>query len=80
MPAGSSIPNCVSSTCSSCDWLRTSGADTLLHGHTHRPGRHELGDGLQRLVLGDWDTEAKPPRAEVLRLDASGWRRIALAG
>ena len=62
------------------DWLRASGADTLLHGHTHRPGRHELGDGLQRLVLGDWDTEAKPPRAEVLRLDASGWRRIALAG
>ena len=63
-----------------CDWLRARGADTLLHGHTHRPGRHELGDGRHRLVLGDWDAGAKPPRAEVLRLDASGWRRIALAG
>ncbi len=61
-------------------WLRNSDADTLLHGHTHRPGRHELGGGLQRLVLSDWDAAAQPPRAEVLRLDASGWRRIALTG
>lgn len=61
-------------------WLRHSGAHTLVHGHTHRPGRHDLGGGLQRLVLSDWDAAAQPPRAEVLRLDASGWRRIALAG
>ncbi|MGI9325154.1 MAG: UDP-2,3-diacylglucosamine diphosphatase [Pseudomonadales bacterium] len=25
----------------------------LVHGHTHRPGRHQL-DGFERLVLGDW--------------------------
>ena len=61
-------------------WLRESCADTLVHGHTHRPGRHDLADGLQRLVLSDWDADAEPPRAEVLRLDAGGWRRIALAG
>ena len=59
-------------------WLRDSGADTLVHGHTHRPGQHLLDDGLRRLVLSDWDAQAQPPRAELLRLDAGGWRRIAL--
>lgn len=31
---------------------------TLIHGHTHRPVRHELqinGETAQRVVLGDWD-------------------------
>jgi UDP-2,3-diacylglucosamine hydrolase len=61
-------------------WLRASGAATLVHGHTHRPGRHDLGDGLQRLVLSDWHADARPPRAEVLRLERpGGWRRLALA-
>jgi UDP-2,3-diacylglucosamine hydrolase len=59
-------------------WLQACGADTLVHGHTHRPGQHELGSGMQRLVLSDWDAQAQPPRAEVLRLDAGGWRRIGL--
>lgn len=30
------------------------GADLLVHGHTHRPAIHELGDGKRRIVLGDW--------------------------
>ena len=61
-------------------WLQACGADTLVHGHTHRPGRHELGDGRHRLVLSDWDADARPARAQALRLDATGgWRRIALA-
>ncbi|PRD66421.1 UDP-2,3-diacylglucosamine diphosphatase [Malikia granosa] len=61
-------------------WLQASDAATLVHGHTHRPGRHELGDGRQRLVLSDWEAEARPARAEALRLDASGrWQRIGLA-
>ena len=37
--------------------LRESGADVLLHGHTHRPGIHQLTvDGRERtrIVLGDW--------------------------
>jgi UDP-2,3-diacylglucosamine hydrolase len=37
--------------------LRHSGARTLVHGHTHRPGRHELsvaGTSALRLVLGAW--------------------------
>ncbi len=33
--------------------------DTLIHGHTHRPGIHPFtlnGKAAQRLVLGDWDS------------------------
>ncbi|MCH1550408.1 MAG: hypothetical protein L7T19_04550, partial [Pseudomonadales bacterium] len=29
------------------------GAHTLIHGHTHRPGRHEH-DNFLRLVMGAW--------------------------
>jgi UDP-2,3-diacylglucosamine pyrophosphatase LpxH len=43
----------------------------MVHGHTHRPARHALGVGHERLVLSDWDLGAKPPRAEVLRLRRS---------
>lgn len=60
------------------DALHAAGASTLIHGHTHRPAVHALGDGLQRVVLSDWDAAAQPPRAEVLRLDALGLRRIPL--
>ncbi|MBT5388916.1 MAG: UDP-2,3-diacylglucosamine diphosphatase [Porticoccaceae bacterium] len=28
--------------------------ETLIHGHTHRPDRHRLIDGGERIVLGDW--------------------------
>jgi UDP-2,3-diacylglucosamine hydrolase len=48
--------------------LRAAGAHTLLHGHTHHPGDHSLGEGLRRIVLSDWDLLAQPPRAQVLRL------------
>jgi len=44
---------------------------TLIHGHTHRPARHELGAGLSREVLSDWDAQARPPRAQVLRMTVS---------
>ena len=58
-------------------WLRAAQATTLIHGHTHRPAEHDLGDGLQRIVLTDWDLAAEPPRAEVLRLTSAGPRRLA---
>lgn len=48
--------------------LQQAGAATLLHGHTHRPARHDLGAGLSREVLSDWDAEGLPPRAQLLRL------------
>jgi UDP-2,3-diacylglucosamine hydrolase len=59
-------------------WLQAAQAHTLIHGHTHRPAEHNLGQGLSRVVLSDWDAQAAPPRAEVLRLSASGLQRIAL--
>ncbi len=37
--------------------LRATGADVLVHGHTHRPGVHALevdGRACTRVVLGDW--------------------------
>jgi UDP-2,3-diacylglucosamine hydrolase len=61
-------------------WLQAAGAQTLIHGHTHRPRDHDLGEGLRRLVLSDWDLDHDPqrPRAEVLRLDATGAHRRAM--
>ncbi len=49
-------------------WLTLNRAPTLIHGHTHRPATHDLGAGLQRVVLSDWDLTAPRPRAEALRL------------
>ena len=53
-------------------WLQQAQATELIHGHTHKPADHELGDGLRRRVLSDWDLLARPPRAEVLRLQQTG--------
>lgn len=53
-------------------YLLQAQASTLIHGHTHRPGEHELSSaqhqGLRRVVLSDWDARASPARAQVLRL------------
>jgi UDP-2,3-diacylglucosamine hydrolase len=49
-------------------WLQQSQAHTLIHGHTHQPADHTLAQGAMRRVLSDWDCDATPPRAEVLRL------------
>ena len=59
-------------------WLREADASTLIHGHTHQPATHDLGNSLQRVVLSDWDAAATPPRAEVLRLSSNGLQRISL--
>jgi UDP-2,3-diacylglucosamine hydrolase len=60
-------------------WLQAAGANTLIHGHTHRPANHALAPGLQRVVLSDWDAAALPPRLETLRLSTRGLERIALS-
>jgi UDP-2,3-diacylglucosamine hydrolase len=52
--------------------LRSAGVDTLIHGHTHRPGvhTHRVDDRTAtRIVLGDWYTQGS-----VLRWDSSGYR------
>lgn len=57
--------------------FRESRVDRIIHGHTHRPARHEhLVDGRprERWVLADWyDTGA------YLHCDAQGCRAVALA-
>lgn len=71
-------------------WLSAAGAATLIHGHTHKPGEHDLavtpatgnerpGAGeatLRRVVLSDWDAAATPPRAQALRLSGTTLQRI----
>lgn len=56
--------------------LGSSGAATLLHGHTHRPGIHELnvkGRRCRRIVLGDWHAAGS-----VLRWDSAGPELVSL--
>ena len=62
--------------------LQAHAADHMVHGHTHQPAQHPLGLGHSRWVLSDWDLQAKPPRAEALRLNAAhpAPQRIALVG
>lgn len=52
--------------------LHAANAPVLIHGHTHQPAEHDLGDGLARWVLSDWDADARPPRGQALRLWADG--------
>ena len=46
--------------------LHDYGVRTLIHGHTHRPGRHEVevdGEKAERIVLGYWDDHGWVVRA-----------------
>lgn len=58
--------------------LTEASATTMIHGHTHRPAEHDLGDGLKRIVLSDWDFDVTPPRGDVIRLSAAGLHRLPL--
>jgi UDP-2,3-diacylglucosamine hydrolase len=60
-------------------WLQASQTKTMIHGHTHKPANHVLGNGFERVVMTDWDLAAAPTRAEVLRLSANGLQRIKLS-
>jgi UDP-2,3-diacylglucosamine hydrolase len=57
-------------------WLLAANARTLIHGHTHQPAVHDLGQGLVRVVLSDWNAETPALRTELLRLGANGLKRI----
>lgn len=49
----------------------------LIHGHTHRPARHEhlvAGKPCERWVLSDWYQHG-----EYLRTAPTGWERVALS-
>lgn len=58
--------------------LRQAKARTMIHGHTHRPAEHDLGHGLRRVVLSDWDFDAAALRGDVIRLSAGGLQRLPL--
>lgn len=58
------------------DTLRRHGYPRLIHGHTHRPGRHVHvvdGHACERWVLGDWYE-----RGSYLRCDAGGCTPVVL--
>lgn len=64
-------------TAAALDWLAAHAAPTLIHGHTHRPARHDLAPGRDRLVLSDWDfDDPRAPRGSVVELTAEGARRF----
>jgi UDP-2,3-diacylglucosamine hydrolase len=52
--------------------LDAAGSDTLIHGHTHRPGCTALSATATRHVLSDWDFDGDAPRGNVLRITAHG--------
>jgi UDP-2,3-diacylglucosamine hydrolase len=58
-------------------WLDAADAQGLIHGHTHLPADHALEGGRSRIVLSDWDADARPARQEVLRLTQAGSQRLA---
>ncbi len=47
------------------------GAPVMIHGHTHRPARHDY-LGRVRYVLPDWDCDTVPPRGGWLAIDSNG--------
>ncbi len=56
--------------------LRRHGLQTLIHGHTHRPGMHEFeldGAPARRIVLGDWYEQGS-----ALWWDSAGFRLAGL--
>ena len=59
------------------EWMQAADASVMIHGHTHQPADHDLGSGLRRIVLSDWDATAAPPRMQVLRLSDAGALRVA---
>lgn len=48
------------------------GAEVLIHGHTHRPALHELPGGRRRYVLPDWDLDTEQPRGGWIAIDDTG--------
>lgn len=61
--------------------MRSAGVRHMVHGHTHRPARHDFSlDGAPaiRWVLPDWDLDAPPPRGGGLHWRAGGLQALEL--
>jgi UDP-2,3-diacylglucosamine hydrolase len=55
--------------------FENTGASLMVHGHTHRPARHEYSQGGSirvRQVLPDWDCDVTPRRGGWLSIRADG--------
>ncbi len=55
--------------------MRETGVSRLVHGHTHRPGRHGFlldGRPAERWVLPDWDVDCAQVRGGWLAIDRDG--------
>lgn len=55
--------------------FNATGTAVMIHGHTHRPARHESANGGEkrlRYVLPDWDLDAKVPQGGWIAIDANG--------
>jgi len=62
------------------DVFAQTGAEVMIHGHTHRPALHHV-DGKRRYVLPDWEPDATPPRGGWISIDSQGQvRRHDLSG
>jgi len=64
--------------------LAANACQRMVHGHTHRPGIHALGNNTSRTVLSDWVSDLVPPRGDVLRLTLrdtgpAHWSRLSPA-
>ena len=66
-------------TAAAVAWMHACGSRDMIHGHTHRPGSEVIAPGYTRHVLSDWDCDAMPHRAQVLRLTRDGFARVDLA-
>jgi UDP-2,3-diacylglucosamine hydrolase len=66
------------------DLFEQTASTTMIHGHTHRPARHDYqedGKARIRYVLSDWDLDGAAPRGDWLALDVNGViRRYDLNG
>ncbi len=61
--------------------LRSAGVRHMIHGHTHRPARHEFsldGEPAIRWVLPDWDYDTTPVRGGALRWVQGTLQSLAL--
>lgn len=57
-------------------WLDATESQVLIHGHTHLPADHALGPHHIRVVLSDWDAQARPARLQSLEWQrGQGFRR-----
>lgn len=57
--------------------FKASKTSTMIHGHTHKPARHQERDGT-RWVLPDWDLDHGSHRGGYLRIDAEGIQALPL--